>query len=288
MLLSESYKKRLLELAGVIQEKDNRQTILNKIKLPQEVAEWAHGMSEKYSLWIANTFKEYLYDQIKEMGSGQEGLGAQIVDAFEKGRNPSAFKGIIRKSMNSKEGGYRHITDWLSRRQTLAPETDNINFKTLTFEEALRRSEAWHEALAQLERGKIEDEDGEVVMTFPDGFYWVNLGKSSCGKEGKAMGHCGSGQGTLFSLRKDGYPYITTDISNDGDLYQMRGRANTKPKQELHKYILPFLFDYVNRLVYNGYKPEQNFRPEDVSKEDIKKILKTKPTLLQGFTNQVI
>ena len=56
------------------------------------------------------------------------------------------------------------------------------------------------------------------------------------------MGHCGSGEGILYSLRKDKHPHLTGDVDR-GSLIQLRGRANTKPKAEYHSYIVDFLLN---------------------------------------------
>ena len=51
--------------------------------------------------------------------------------------------------MTSKDAQYRYILDWLNRRGSLAVETDILDLKTLTFEQALQKSEDWHERLAK-------------------------------------------------------------------------------------------------------------------------------------------
>jgi len=81
-----------------------------------------------------------------------------------------------------------------------------------------------------------------VVLTFPDGFYWIRLNKNFCRDEAEAMGHCGRGSGILYSLRRDKYPYVTVDLVN-GVITQIKGRGNTKPKPEYHKYIKPILLE---------------------------------------------
>jgi hypothetical protein len=61
MLLSESYKNRLLELAGIelLSEADQKDIIINTIGLSPELADWAIGLNEKLSLWIANQVKKF-------------------------------------------------------------------------------------------------------------------------------------------------------------------------------------------------------------------------------------
>ena len=68
MLLSESYKNRLLELAGIelLSEADQKDIIINKIGLSPELADWAIGLNEKISVWIANQVKKFNLDKTNE------------------------------------------------------------------------------------------------------------------------------------------------------------------------------------------------------------------------------
>lgn len=290
MLLSESYKKRIQELSGIVleskeilEEKDNREVIVNKIKLPQFVADWAHNISDKYSIWIADILKEKTFDSMAPEGGVMRKL---VKRSFEEGRSKDAFEKNLRNVMRRLQGQFSYVSDWLNGREgELAPETDKIVLRNISFENALERAEQWHERVADLSTPDIviEDEDGEILMTFPDGYYWINLGKGSCSKEGRAMGHCGRGEGLLFSLRKEKHPHVTADILKNGIVKQLRGRANTKPKKKYHPYIIALIkSDYVNSFHYWDYKRENNFWIHDLSKEEIKDIANTKPTVLKN------
>jgi hypothetical protein len=180
------------------------------------------------------------------------------------------------------DGAFREINTYLTQRRTsTVPETDEIDLKNISFEELLRRSERWHEELAQFQTGNIETETGNIVKVYKDGYYWINLEKSFCAQEKNAMGHCGNGQGTLFSLRKAKHPFLTADVSH-GNLIQLRGRANTKPKPEYHKYIIDFIMNPEVGIVSmnpSTYRPLQNFELKDLSLEDIKKLYLAKPRM---------
>lgn len=278
MNLSESYKNRLLELSGVnlLTETDNRSVIVDKVGLPQQVADWAHNLSNKYSIWIANTFRQ---EAIKYIAGDNEVIKQEILKQFKGNSTQPSLKLKLSQVQRRLEGAYQHIIDWLSRRQQLVPETDVLNLKTLTYPEAAERSDRWHDELKKLTAGQIEDEDGEVIITFPDGFYWIDLKKRYCDKEARALGHCGSGVGNLFSLRKNKVPHLTGDVSN-GQLIQLRGRANSKPKPEYHPYIMAFLLsDKVGIKSFNpsSYRAQDNFMLSDFSETDLEHLLDKKP-----------
>ena len=91
-----------------------------------------------------------------------------------------------------------------------------------------------------------EDPDG-VMHTFDDGSYWYNLQVSNCSVEGERMGHCGSDtRGVLVSLRKrkekrkESSSYVT--MTWDGEtLYQIKGRNNDAPPEEVWEHIAWFI-----------------------------------------------
>jgi hypothetical protein len=292
MILSENYTKRLKKLSGmsILVEADNRQTIIKKIGLPEEIANWAHALSDKYSIWIANSFKEKYIKDARLFHGMDDVVKDEILKQIRSGKSINTK--IVRdmySNASAMAGEYRHILDWLmGRNNPPVRETDTINFKTLTFDEAKQRSESWHEELARLQSGQIKDEQGDVVMTFPDGFYWIRLNKSVCDAEAKAMGHCGRGRGILYSLRRDKYPYVTVDLE-DGVIGQIKGRANTKPKPEYHKYIIPFILNPAIGVKYlkSTYRPDTDFNINDLSEEQLIDISNKKP-LLFSFSEQAI
>lgn len=273
-LIQESLKLIILE--------DKRSVIMTSLKLPQFVADWAHNISEKFAIWIANDFKKnILINSIPD-----ETVRKNSIQQMEKGITSGGLEKIIKREMDSKEGQYRNIVDWLQgRNQGEAREADKLDLKTLTFEQALEKANQWHDRVAELaiQSAPIIDEDGEIIKTYPDKFYWIDLGKRYCEKEGNAMGHCGRGEGTLYSLRKEGMPYVTADILEDGTVRQLRGRANTKPKQEYHKYIIDLIkSDIVDHFDYWDYKKSDNFMLSDLEDSQKKDLINRKPSLLEN------
>ena len=284
-----------MELAGIlagqnlISEADKRNVIIQKIKFPpelsNEIADWAHNISEKYSIWVADSLKKKLV----EGGYINQNGGVIGSDPDDNGkydyqtRSPliNDIRGVIRGVTSY----YTPIMDWLTNRNTLAPEHDQLNFKTLTLADAIKRSEEWHNNLKAIQGGKIEGEEGDILMTFPEGFYWISLGKAKCEKEASAMGHCGTGRGNLYSLRKEQYPYVTADVTNNGTiLAQMKGRANTKPKTSFHKYIIPFILHNASPLqieyASSSYQPQTDFNINDLSDVELNQVVNKKPSLL--------
>jgi hypothetical protein len=265
--------------SNIIQEKDNRRSIIERLKMPDYVAEWAHNISDKHSIWIVDDFKsKFLLDIIPS-----EVIRNAAILQLERGLVSGGLHRTIRKSMNDFEGEYRYIVDWLQgRNNEPVRETDKINFKELEFNDAMRRARAWHDEVAMIQGGTIDDEDGDVIITFPDGYYWVNLGTDYCSKEGGAMGHCGRGEGKLYSLRKEGIPYVTADILTDGTVRQMRGRANTKPKEKFHPYIIALIkSEIITNFEYWNYRINDNFMLKDLGREKAMELINEKPSLAQ-------
>ena len=53
--MKDNLRKRLLE--SLLTEKDNRQVLINKEGVSQEVADWAHNLSNKLSIWVVKSLK---------------------------------------------------------------------------------------------------------------------------------------------------------------------------------------------------------------------------------------
>lgn len=283
-MINEDYKNRIQKLSGIILE--SKSDIINKkIGLPKDLADTIEDRFGNYSIWVANSFKEQLKSNARRGDISFKGRPIDENDFLEFLRSgDSEFEDLIWELFNDyNTRTYSYIHDWLRGRGS-GPviENDKLDFKTLTLQDAHRRAFEWHKKLEKIQGGQIKDEEGDVVMTFPDGYYWIRINKSKCEKEAKAMGHCGTGSGTLFSLRKDKYPFVTADIDSNGIVIQMRGRANTKPLEKYRDYIFDFILSkYVNGLSSPGYRSSDNFELSDLKKSQLDKIIKTKPQLLK-------
>jgi hypothetical protein len=274
-LISESFYNILLE--------NKKQTLIDKLNISDTLADWIIGISDKYAIWFANDFKKSIINSLGN-NSAIEPLKKAVLQQMSSNNPSGAALKLINKIKTQKEGEYRYIADWLNGRGSgVAIEQDKINFRELTFDEALIRATQWHNNVVELSKEDvvIEDEDGDVVITFPDGYYWINLGQRYCEKEGEAMGHCGRGEGNLFSLRREGRPFVTADVLSDGTVRQLRGRANTKPKAEYHPYIVKFILsDFVENFDYWDYKKYENFNLSDLTEDQLEKVIEQKPSLV--------
>ena len=91
----------------------------------------------------------------------------------------------------------------------------------------------------------VKQED-QVLHTFDNGYFWYDIRSHTCDFEGKKMGHCGRGdKGELYSLRsgdkrRNIKPMVTVEFA-DGVVYQIKGKANAAPKEDLWPYIDWFL-----------------------------------------------
>lgn len=130
----------------------------------------------------------------------------------------------------------------------------------------------------------------ETLISFPDGFEWVNLNRPGCDSEARAMGHCGNGEGqegqTIFSLRKktrDGLmrPSLTFIFDTHAkSLGEMKGRANQKPNAKYHKYIMELLkLPQIERVEGGGYLPKNNFHITDLTPEQQDEVFAANPDL---------
>ena len=173
----------------------------------------------------------------------------------------------------------------------LASKFNNIHFKA---EDLIALDQQYHENLKKKQRNK-PGEIGKNILSFPDGYSWVDLEKSYCDKESESMGHCGNRGGprsdTILSLRdKQNIPHLTF-ILNNGNLGEMKGRANEKPATKYHKYIIELLkLPIIKNVKGGGYKPENNFCLTDLKQEELDELLRSKPNfennlLLNSFSN---
>jgi hypothetical protein len=148
------------------------------------------------------------------------------------------------------------------------------------------------------------DLQGEVIVKFPNGWVWWDLGTNYDENEAESMGHCATcgENATLVSLReprdnKDGTrswrPHLTFELDEDGSLRQMKGVSNSKPKPEYHSYILALLTatkrveskskktePIVKSIKGSSYKREADFALKDLTPEDLETLYAARPDLM--------
>jgi len=240
-------------ITTILLEKDNRQKIV-KLGIPQEVADYLHNMSNKYSLWFA--------DKINKM------------PAYQASKDKLRFVATIQTDI-------QRIIDWIRGEQ-------NVLLNNYDWQTAVQKSIDYHDNL------KITNNDREtntILKEYPDGFYWVDIESTSDSCERASMGHCASTSkgDTLYSLRKYNKAsdsiesFITIAISPDeGVWYQCKGRRNSKPKEEYFPYIVDIL---ISKNVFQ-FKTEYDSR-NDFKDSDFKRYLEENPNAYPN-TDEII
>lgn len=159
------------------------------------------------------------------------------------------------------------------------------------------RQKNWLDITDELKNNSIEE-----FLKFDGDMSWFNLQKPYCEKEGFSMGHCGNKAAFAYSdkvlslretkRQKDGTvlskPYLTFILIGGEYLGEMKGRANSKPLEKFHPYIMSLL-TYQRNGKYmikgiqgGGYRPENNFDLEDLSDDNLQKLGDERPELIIG------
>ena len=266
ILINNNQLKNLVEsVKHILTEADKRNVIINKIGYSKEWADEFHNLSDKYSLWIADSYLK------KKMSDNNRTKEEALKKINEKGPDATYtwFNGI--------QATYQYILDWLK-----APRREEIDLQNLTYDDAYLKAREWHESLKTGETKKYE-ETGEIIIDYRDsrgvGYYWVNRKTKHCSEEQKRMGHCGKTDlgDTLFSLRNvnefgEGQSFITIAYKNDGTVYDFKASGNQKPSPKYHKYIIDILTQDkypINNLSSAGHSPETNFKISNLKPEQI-------------------
>ena len=173
------------------------------------------------------------------------------------------------------------ILDWIRGQE------GQVSIKDYDFETANQAQQEWHQGMVAT-GGAIEDEDGRIVMRFPDGFYWIDLETTYSDEEHSAMGHCGrcmkeGGVSTLYSLRdKKKAPHVTAEIEKEygNEYYQMKGKQNIKPIEKYHPYIVGLLIHNKIDKYESAYNYPTDFHPSDLDDELFIKLVTELPSIL--------
>jgi hypothetical protein len=135
-------------------------------------------------------------------------------------------------------------------------------------------------------RGKKGGE-GEEIISFPNGYRWINLKRSYCSQESDAAGHCGNRGGKendeILSLRdKNNHVYLTF-VLNEGKLGEMKAVGNKKPDKSLHPYIIKLLEQpFIKEVIGGNWLPRNDFKISDLSYEDFFRLKAKRPDLFSS------
>ena len=274
ILVSESQYDKIL-----LVEVDKRSVIVNALKLNQNWANEFHEMSNKLSVWIADTF---INELVRELERPKEEV---IKIMNERGPRMHEWAGDYKNN-------YIYIFDWFRN------QNGRVVLRDFNYQSAMQAAREWHDSLTTSVQVNYE-ETGEVFIDYRDrrgvGFYWAHLHKKNCQDERARMGHCGNAShGELISLRAidengNGESYVTADYDN-GVIYDFHSRGNSKPPSRYHKYIMDFLVNRtypVNALSKIGvHNYPGNFHLEDLTPEQIKWVYDRNVSLRFDINNE--
>jgi hypothetical protein len=276
---------------SIITEASKKKVLMDKVGLSEENAEQLERVCGSLSVWMANKVIDY---QMKTMKSW---IG---FDESELTKERALEKINSGNMMNFYGSLVTEIMDWIR----IGINGDVNEYKNLSLMELGEESKRWHDSL-NVGGGDINyKEKGDIVLDFRDsdgeGYYWVNTGTNDCNEESKRMGHCGrtNSSNTIWSLRsvkklKDTYTInnsvVTAAIgNNDGFIWQMKGPKNSKPKKELHKYIIPLFYltgedNYVIKGFGREYNSKNDFQIGDLDNNEIKELYQNRPDLFNDY-----
>lgn len=253
-------------LRDVLVEAKKQETIQRVFGLAPQWADEFVNLNEKFSIWAVNTFLDDISKRLRREKD-------YVITILNK-KTPATNSAWVTEY----KPRYVYIFDWLRN----VGNAQNINLKTLSYQEAFDQAEEWHDSL-ESKKSENYQEKHEIVIDYRVdgvGFYWAHLNASTSEEEKTRMGHCGSKYGTtLFSLRKihpngDGESYVTLARTPEGIVSEVHGKRNSKPKQIYRQYIIDFLLNKkypVKGLTLHGvYKPEDNFQLEDLTPDELK------------------
>lgn len=244
------------------------------------VYNWANKTDKNLALWIAGQLVKNLISYIEKKNKDD----LKFLNDYLKGikinkKHSDYFDKTIKSIQKSIEQDIKKVLDYVNSPLHLnRPKLKNIDIK-----DAVILSDEWHEKLKD-SKYLIEDEEGEILKTYDNDFYWIDLNSSSCPDEAKAMGHCGTtSQGTtMLSLRRYKQPHVTIGYDEDKNNFtQIKGKGNDKPISKYHKYIVDLICKLnINRLK-SEYDRSTDFDTEDLDDKLLSKLKKCNPDYIK-------
>jgi hypothetical protein len=153
----------------------------------------------------------------------------------------------------------------------------NYQFKNQTISDAIDKLKELEEVhLEDLEEKKpVTPQEGDYeLIKFKDGSACWFVNRAYCPDEGRSGQHCGNVDGQdrteqrILSYRKDGHVQMSFILEPNGFLGEMKAKANKKPSEKMHPYIMSLLLNpIVKGLEGGGYKPEVNFSIFDLDEK---------------------
>ena len=264
-------------------EASKKDILINKLGLSEDRAEFLSKLCGPLSVWIANKLIE---KQITILHSwGKEIDKKIIIDTINKNNLIFTYRQKI-----------IGIMDWVR-----VELNGNVTpYKNLTLDQLVEKSEEWHKSLG-VGGGVINYvEEHPIMLDFRKdklGFYWADLETNNSPEECERMGHCGrsAGNNNLYSLRQyvkfgDKYTknisHLTASVDPYGIIVQMKGPKNSKPNDEFHPYIIPFILTDTIKGFGSEYNSKNDFKLSDLKKDEIISIYQKKPELFNAYAER--
>ena len=237
-------------------------------------------IKDKLSSLIMKYILNNLYTEFKEEISIEDRKTYQTLNSFEK---VNFLCKNYQNIVNNISDKLASINDFLADNNT----DINVIKSVKTFDNLYDLSVQYHDNLNVVYKNVRVDETPEtdVFITYPNGWYWINLNVEYSRDEEENMGHCGRDDGKiLFSLRDDNkQSHITASYSvSENALYQIKGRKNRKPKSEYHEMIIDMVLNDkypVNMMKIGSYRPDLDFNLLDLIESKREEIFNLKPSL---------
>ena len=214
-----------------------------------------------FEYFVRNSFSE----RGKAFQIGENNILLNLINVYSTqpvGKWPKAKRKFARNSLKSKVPN-RDITQvildlkvleqrawrWFSGRIENVITTLNQNPNNYDMIKTIPPSDYTAAEEVCFDYQQTREDPDQIMHVFDDGSYWYDLDTYQCEMEGNRMGHCGSDQrGTLYSLRKKepgqkySKSYITISYNTqDETIYQIKGRQNTCPPEDLWNHIATFI-----------------------------------------------
>lgn len=186
----------------------------------------------------------------------------------------------------------------------------NGNFSSLkndSIDEMRKKAKKWHDSLGGGTAKINYVETHPILLDFRDknglGFYWANLETNDSREECERMGHCGrtASGNIIYSLREvikiPGSKYsinkshLSASISKSGTLFQLKGPANSKPKEIYQKFITPLFYalndtedenDFLIQDFGTEYASDRDFKLQDLPNDTLIDLYKNRPELFES------
>jgi hypothetical protein len=271
---------------SILLEADKRQAIKNAFRLNDVWADEFHRMSDKLSIWIADTFIKKLVDVLGNQAPEGTDKRRYVIDLINQ-TTPARRNTLLDFWSNEFKSKYEYIMHWIR-----APRREQLNIRDLSFDDAYAQAQEWHDSLTYKSETNFKEE-GDVFIDYRNsdgqGYYWVHLHKNYCAAEADRMGHCArSNNGELISFRRinefgEGSSLLTVDYRPGGIIGDFHRHGNNKPTARLHPQIIDFLVNTtypVTQLTRDGvHRYEDNFQLADLTPAQKESVFARNPAL---------